>query len=220
LVILARPEGTEARALLVRRGRRLTLGTLAYNGVEAAVALAAGAAAGSVALVGFGADSLIEIAAGGAAFWRLARDANASERERAERLARRFIGVCFLALALYVLLESGVALVRRERPRESWPGIAIAALSLVVMPALAAAKTRVGRALGSRAVQSEAKQTNVCAWLSAIVLGGLALNALLGWWWADPVAGLAMVPLIAWEGIEGVRGRDACGEDCGCDVSR
>ncbi len=217
LAVVAAPDGAGDRRLLAARGRRLTLATLAYNSLEAAVALAAGAAAGSVALVGFGADSLIEIAAGGAAIWRLARDANASERERAERLARRFIGICFLALALYVLLESGAALVRGDRPRESWLGIAIAALSLVVMPVLAAAKTRVGRALRSRAVQSEAKQTNVCAWLSGILLGGLALNALLGWWWADPVAGLAMVPLIAWEGIEGVRGRDACGDVCDCD---
>jgi divalent metal cation (Fe/Co/Zn/Cd) transporter len=204
------------RADFVSRGRRLTFATLGYNAIEAAVSIVAGISAGSVALIGFGADSVIEMTAGAASLWRLGRDAEPGRREHAERVSRRIIGVCFLLLAAYVLWESAAALVARERPEASLVGIALAAVSLLVMPLLASAKRTVGRALGSRAVTSEAKQTNVCAWLSAVLLLGLAANALAGWWWADPVAALAMVPLIAWEGVEGLRGRDACGDGCGC----
>lgn len=199
-----------ARAESVRQGRWLAGLTLGYNLVEGIVAIAAGTAAASVALVGFGVDSGIELSAGAVALWRLAHDADPVARERAERRANRLIGLSFLALAAWVAFESVGALARREAPSASPVGIALAALSLAVMPWLAWRKRRVARALGSAALAAEATQTMVCTWLSAILLGGLGLNALAGWWWADPAAALAMVPLIAREGVEGLRGRATC----------
>lgn len=202
----------DARGVLVRRSYRLNVITLAYNAVEGVVALIAGAVAGSIALTGFGLDSLIELAASMTALWRLRADVRPDAREHAERVSLRVIGVLFLALAAYVGIDAALALVRREEPNESLAGIIIAALSVIVMPVLARAKRRVALQLGSGALAAESEQTSLCAYLSAILLGGLLLNATLGWWWADPVAGLVMVPIIAWEGIEGVRGRSDC--DC------
>lgn len=202
------------RPALVRRSRRLNYATMAYNSLEGVIALAAGAAAGSIALVGFGLDSLIELTAGGAALWRLHADSDPGQRARAERQTLRLVGVCFLALAAYVAFESVGALVNRAAPDQSWLGIGLAVASLLCMPYLSFAKRAVAYQLGSGALAAEAKQTLICVYLSAILLGGLLLNALLGWWWADPVAGLVMVPLIAWEGLEGLRGRSACGDGC------
>jgi divalent metal cation (Fe/Co/Zn/Cd) transporter len=202
------------RLALVQRSRRLNYATLGYNSLEGVLSIGAGLLAGSVVLVGFGADSFIELTAGAAALWRLGADLNPTRRERVEQRTLRVIGFCFLALAAYVSLEAIRALVGRTAPEQSQLGIGIAAASLVVMPFLARAKRAVALQLGSGALAAEAKQTLVCTYLSAILLVGLALNALWGWWWADPVAGLAMVPLITWEGLEGVRGRSACGEDC------
>lgn len=199
----------DARIALVRRGIRLSYLTIAYNGLEGLVSLVAGLAARSVALVSFGIDSLIEVTASGAAQWRLRADVQAERRERAERITRRVIGWCFLALAIYVLYGSAETLWRRARPERSVVGIAILTLSVIVMPLLARAKRRVARAMRSDALESEATQTALCAYLSAIALAGVLLNALLGWWWADPVAALAMVPIIAKEGLEGIRDEDS-----------
>ena len=204
------------RAALVARSRRLNIATLCYNAVEGVVALASGVAAGSVALIGFGIDSGIELTASFVALWRLSADADHERRERAERTAHRVIGALFMALAFYVTVDASLALWHREEPRESPVGIAIAAASVLIMPMLARAKRRVGIELGSRALTAEAAQTSLCMWLSAILLGGLLLNAFVGWWWADPVAALAMVPIIAREGIEGLRGETACSDDCRC----
>jgi divalent metal cation (Fe/Co/Zn/Cd) transporter len=203
-----------SRVALVRRSRRLNYVTLGYNSLEGILSIGAGLVAGSIVLVGFGADSLIELTAGVAALWRLQADLNPVRRERAERQTLRLIGVCFLALAIYVSLEAIRSLASRSAPDQSQLGIGIAATSLVVMPFLARAKRAVALQLRSGALAAEAKQTLICTYLSAILLIGLGLNALWGWWWADPVAGLAMVPLIAREGIEGIGGRSACGEDC------
>lgn len=210
--------GAEApdRARWVRRGRWLNAATIAYNSLEGILAIGAGVIAGSVALVGFGVDSAIELAAGLVALWRLASDAEPARRERAERIAHRLIGASFLALAAYVGWESATALARREIPDESVVGIVLAAASLAVMPLLARAKRTVAGHLASRALASEATQTSMCMWLSAILLAGLSLNALFGWWWADPLAALAMVPILAREGIEGLHGKDPCGDGCGC----
>jgi divalent metal cation (Fe/Co/Zn/Cd) transporter len=194
-----------SRAALVRRGLLLNWLTIGYNVLEAVVSLAAGVLAGSVALVGFGVDSVIEVTASGAAQWRLRADLDERRRASVERGTRRVIGWSFLALAAYVAYESATALWSREQPERSIVGLIILALSVVVMPALARAKRRVARAMASGALASEAKQTSLCAYLSAIALTGVALNALAGWWWADPVAALAMVPVIAREGLEGVR---------------
>lgn len=198
------------RAVLVRRGLRLNYLTIGYNALESVVAIAAGFLAGSVALVAFGIDSVIEVTSSAAAQWRLRIDLDGAHRERVERLAHRVIGVSFLALAAYVAYESATALGQREQPEGSPLGVAILALSVVVMPALARAKRRVARALGSGALEADAMQTSLCAYLSAIALVGVGLNAALGWWWADPVAALAMVPIIIKEGLEGLRGEPNC----------
>jgi divalent metal cation (Fe/Co/Zn/Cd) transporter len=200
------------RPALVRRGRWLKGLTLASNTVEAVVSVAAGLVAGSVALLGFGVDSGIEVTASVAAQWRLRVDVDPVRRERVERLTRRVIGASFLALAVYVVVDSLTTLWKREAPEASRVGLVILVLSVVIMPVLARAKRRVALALKSRALEADAAQTSLCAYLSVIALTGVGLNAALSWWWADPVAALVMVPIIAKEGIEGVRGESDC--DC------
>lgn len=200
------------RQAVVRRGLWLNYATLAYNAVESVVGLAAGLAAGSVALIGFGADSLIELAASSTALWRLHSDHRVHHRDRNERIAQKLIGAGFVALATGVAFEAGRTLWLAEAPDESFPGIVLAGMSVVVMPLLARAKRRVADSMRSGALASEATQTMLCAYLSAILLGGLLLNATVGWWWADPLAALAMVPIIGREGWETFHGRS----DCGC----
>ena len=201
------------RVRAVRRGQWLTWTTLGYNSLEGFLSVGAGLFAGSVALIGFGVDSFIEVTASLAAIWRLRLDSNIPRRAFAERRALRVIGLCFLALATYVAIDATQSLIGRATPAKSLFGIAIATVSLVVMPLLARAKRAVADALASRAIRAEARQTDICMYLSVILLGGLGLNALLGWWWADPIAALAMVPFIAWEGREALRGHAGC-EDC------
>ena len=198
---------------LVRRGRMLSYLTLGYNVLEGAASLVFGSLAGSIALVGFGIDSLIEVTSSLAALWRLRADLDVVRREKVERSSLRIIGFCFVGLAVYILADAGHALLRSEPPTKSVPGMVVAALSVVIMPLLARAKRQVAASLGSRALQADATQTDLCMYLSAIVLGGLALNALFGWWWADPIAAIAMTPFIAKEGISGLRAEDTC-EDC------
>jgi divalent metal cation (Fe/Co/Zn/Cd) transporter len=203
-----------SRQSLVRRSLFLNYSTLGYNSLEGLVAIAAGLTAGSIALVGFGLDSLIEVSASLAALWRLYRDNDERHRARAELVTLRIIGALFLALAAYVAMDALQALYTRTAPDESVVGIVLAALSLGVMPLLARAKGRVALALGSGALVAEARQTIFCTYLSAILLVGLLLNATVGWWWADPAAALVMVPFIAKEGLDGLRGRSACSDCC------
>ena len=202
----------EQRVRAARAGRRLQYLTIAWNSAECAVALGAGFLSGSIALVGFGFDSAIEVASSLAAVWRLARDPDPERRERAERRTLRIIGACFLLLAAYVLYEAVEALWARQAPERSIVGIVLATLSLGAMPALAHFKRRIARRLDSGALEAETRQTEICAWLSAILLVGLGLNAWAGWWWADPVAALGMVPLIAWEGGQALSGRTCCAD--------
>jgi len=204
----------DARQTALTRGRRLEYVTVGWNSLEAIASIIAGVLAGSIALVGFGLDSVIETSSGAAMLWRLRHrhERDAASRERAERIALRIIGGSFLALALYVAVDAAHSLWTREAPHESIPGIVIAALSLAVMPLLARAKRRVARTLNSNALHADSRQTDLCAYLSAILLGGLILHAAFGWWWADPVAGLIMVPIIAREGVQALRG-----EGCGCE---
>jgi divalent metal cation (Fe/Co/Zn/Cd) transporter len=198
---------------LVRRGRRLEYFTIAYNSAEGLVSIVAGLIAGSVSLIGFGLDSLIEVTSGAALLWRLHHDLDHSRREQVERITVKIVGLCFVALAAYIVYESGSTLIRHEAPERSIPGIIVAAVSVVVMPLLARAKRRVAAGIGSGAMRADSRQADFCTYLSAILLGGLLLNALLGWWWADPAAGLVMVPIIAKEGVDGIRGK-ACCDDC------
>ncbi len=202
------------RAARVRHGIRLQYFTIVYNCLEGLISVVAGLFAGSVSLVGFGFDSLIEVTSGAAVLWRLRLDRDTDRRERAEDATLRMVGWCFLALAAYILYDAGSSLVRHDPPDRSIPGIIIAGLSLVVMPLLASAKRRVAADIGSAAVRADSRQTDFCTYLSAILLGGLLLNALLGWWWADPIAALAMVPIIANEGVQSLRG-EACCDRCG-----
>ena len=201
-----------SRSALVRRGRRLEYFTVAYNCLEGLVSIVAGAIAGSVSLIGFGLDSIIEVTSGTVLLWRLHYDLDPSRRELAERTTLRIVGGCFIALAAYIACQSASTLIRREIPERSLPGIIIAAVSVIVMPLLARAKRKVAAGIGSGAMQADSRQTDFCTYLSAILLGGLLLNALAGWWWADPVAGLVMVPIIAKEGVDGLRGKTCCDE--------
>jgi len=176
--------------------------------------LITGLLAGSIALLGFGLDSLIEVVSGAALLWRLHHDADEQKRAAAERIALRIVGGCFIALSLYITYDSLHALIFRKPPEHSVAGIGVAMASLLVMPLLARAKRGVARQLGSASLHADARQADFCMYLAAIVLGGLALNLWLGWWWADPLAGLIMVPIIAREGWSSLQGKawaDGCG---------
>jgi divalent metal cation (Fe/Co/Zn/Cd) transporter len=197
------------RHSVVQRGKRLEYFTITWNSLEGLVAVIVGTIAGSISLVGFGIDSFIEVTSGATLLWRMSVDANQQTRERNERLSIRIVGVCFIALAVYVAYESVVDLIGRKAPEHSLAGIVLACVSLAVMPILSRAKKRVASELGSAAMKADAKQTDFCVYLSAILLGGLLLNAALGWWWADPLAGLVMTPIIANEGVQAVKG-EAC----------
>ena len=204
---------TASREDYLRRGRRLEYFTVAYNSLEGVCSIVAGLIAGSVSLVGFGMDSIIEVASGAALIWRLQQDFDVRRREQVERSALRIVGLCFIALAAYVLYQSVSTLARRASPERSVVGIVVAGSSVVVMPLLARAKRRVAVQLGSHAMQADSKQADFCGFRSAILLCGLLTNALFGWWWMDPAAALVMVPIIAKEGLDGVRGRNCC--QCG-----
>jgi len=193
-------------AALIRRGRYLEYFTVGYSSLEGLVAVGAGLIAGSIALIGFGVDSFIEIISGVTLIWRLRADLDEERRERVEEISLRLVGVCLIVLALYVIKDSVWSLFKHEAPDENLIGIMLAAVSFIVMPLLVRAKRRVARSINSVALMADSKQTELCTYLSAILLGGLLLNVLLGWWWADPVAALIMVPIIAKEGLEALRG--------------
>ena len=200
------------RTAIVRRGRKLEYFTIAWNTLEGLVAVAAGAIAGSISLVGFGIDSFIEVTSGAVLLWRMAVDSDVHRRGFNEKRSLKMVGFSFLALSVYVTYESITDILWKRTPEHSIPGIILACVSLAVMPILSRAKRKVGSALSSAAMHADAKQTEFCTYLSAILLGGLLLNAMFGLWWADPVAALIMVPIIAKEGFEGLQGK-AC-EDC------
>jgi divalent metal cation (Fe/Co/Zn/Cd) transporter len=198
-----------ARPRLVRRARRLAWVSLGWHLLELAIALVAGLAAGSIALIGFGADSLIEAGAGGVVLWRFA--GSRAPSAVAERRAQRLIGASFWLLAAFVTIEALRTLAGGHHPGVSWVGIGLAAVTLATMPPLAATKARVGHALGSAATRSEGRQNLLCAYLSAALLVGLLGNALLGAWWLDPVAALVIAGVAAREGRDAWRG-----EGCDC----
>jgi divalent metal cation (Fe/Co/Zn/Cd) transporter len=204
----------EPRRALLQRAVRLEVLTVGWNVVEGGVAIAAALAAGSVALFGFGVDSFVECASGAILLWRLGAERRGLEGDAIERLdrrAHRLVGASLFLLAGWVALDATRSLWVGDRPDASPVGIALTAVSIATMLWLARAKRRVAAALGSRALEADAFQTTACFWLSVITLAGVGLNALLGWWWADPVAALAMTAFIGREGLEAWRG-----EDCGC----
>jgi divalent metal cation (Fe/Co/Zn/Cd) transporter len=188
-----------ARTSAVRRARWLNTATIGWNGVEGVVAVAAGLAAGSVSLVGFGFDSAIEVSAALILTWRLGQERKDGCTQESDRRATRAIAVSFAVLALYVAYGAAGDLLARSRPESSVPGLVLAALSLAVMPWLARAKRRLAPVLGSAAAAADATQTNLCALMSAVVLVGLGANAILGWWWADPMAGVVIAAIAATE---------------------
>ncbi len=208
----ARAEPIDVRSLehksLVRRARLLAWGGIGWHAVEFGIALGAGIAAGSIALIGFGIDSLIESAAGAVVLWRFA--SRRSHLDSAERRAQQLIGASFFVLAAYIAVESVRTLAAADHPGVSWIGIGLAAVTVVTMPLLAAAKRRVGNALHSSAVVSEGAQNMLCAYLSVALLAGLGANALLGWWWADPAAALVIGAFALREGLDAWRGGACC----------
>lgn len=208
IVSLAPSVASPERARLERRARLLAWGGIGYHFVEFAVALFAGVAAGSIALIGFGADSLIEALAGFVVLWLFTgrRVGSAS----AERRAQQLIATSFFVLAGYVGIESLRSLIGADEPQASWLGIGLAAFTMVTMPLLAVVKRRVGQRLHSAATVKEASQTQLCAYLSVALLVGLLSNAVLGWWWADPVAALVIAGVATREGVQSWRGEGCC----------
>ena len=199
------------RSRLERQARLLAWGGIAWHVVEFAIAIAAGMAAGSIALIGFGADSLIEALAGFVVLWLFT--GNRIGSHAAERRAQQLIATSFFVLAAYVCVEAARTLIGGDHPQASWVGIGLAAFTAVTMPLLARAKRRVGSNLSSSAAVKEASQTQLCAYLSIALLVGLGANAILGWWWADPVAALAIAAVALKEGRESWRG-EGCAEGC------
>ncbi len=197
---------TPARRALVRRGVRLEYLTVGWNLVEGTIAVIAALAAGSVALLGFGIDSFVESLSGSVLVWRLraeaAGDRDEETIERFERRAERLVGFSFFALAAFIVVDAAATLLNRERPDASPVGVALTAVSIGVMLWLANAKRRTAAELGSRALAADAEQTQACWYLSVVVLAGIGLNALFGWWWADPAAALGVSVLLLREGRE------------------
>jgi divalent metal cation (Fe/Co/Zn/Cd) transporter len=196
---------TQRRTVLARRIRLLVAATITYNVVEAVVAITAGTAANSTALIGFGLDSVIEVSSAAAVAWQFA----GSDPEAREKTALRIIAVSFFVLAAYVTVESVRALLGGGEAGHSTVGLVLAALSLAVMPGLSYAQRRAGSELGSRTAVADSKQTLLCTYLSGVLLVGLGLNSLFGWSWADPIAALVIAAIAAKEGREAWRG-DAC----------
>ena len=205
---VSKPPKADERASLVRRAKLLAWVGIGWHGIEAAIAVAAGTVAGSIALIGFGADSLIESVAGLILIWRFAASRSASEE--AERRAQKLIALSFYLLAAYVGIESVRSLFTGEPPDPSWVGIGLSVVTLLTMPPLAIAKARIGEKLGSSATKSEGQQNMLCAYLSAALLIGLGANALFGLWWADPVTALIIAGVAAKEGRESWRGESCC----------
>ncbi|MEW1982916.1 cation transporter [Pseudarthrobacter oxydans] len=196
----------ERRAVLSRRIRFFAAATITYNVIEAVVALWAGGVAGSAALIGFGLDSVIEVASAVALSWQFA----SKDPERREHLTLRIIALSFFALAAFVSAEAIRSLAAGEGAEQSVPGIVIAALSLAIMPVLSWLQRRAGRELGSKTAVADSKQTLLCTYLSAVLLAGLLLNATVGWWWADAAAALVIAAIAVREGIEAWRGDVCC----------
>lgn len=202
-----------SREQLLRRALRLEYLTVGWNVIEAVVAIGAGLAANSVALVGFGVDSVVESASGAVLIWRLKAERGAKDKpaiERLDRRAHKLVAASLFALAAYVIVDAGHSLWAKEHPEASVVGMIVTALSMIVMGRLARAKREAAALLESRALEADSFQTAACWWLSVITLVGIGLNAAFGWWWADPVAALVMTWFLIREGREAWRGEECC----------
>lgn len=198
------------RIALVSSAKRLEYFTIIWNLLEGLVSLVAGLFSGSISLVGFGVDSFIEVASGSIVLWRMSVDHNIDRREHNERLALKLVGFSFIGLSCYLIFQAIMRFHDQTGPRHSIPGVVIACLSLLVMPLLSRAKRKIASGLKSSAMKADARQTDFCAYLSAILLAGLLLNFLFGWWWADPVAALIMASIIGNEGVNASLGKNCC----------
>jgi divalent metal cation (Fe/Co/Zn/Cd) transporter len=204
------------RHALVHHGLNLEYVTVGWNIVEGTVSVIAALAAGSIALLGFGMDSFVETLSGAILIWRLRAERGSRDSEEVERLDRRahkLVALSLFVLAAYVTIEAAKALLTAEHPSSTLVGLVVTPVSMIVMWYLARAKRRAAAALRSRAMEADAFQTTACFWLSFITLVGIALNAVFGWWWADPVAALGMTYFLVAEGREAWRGQDCC--SCG-----
>jgi divalent metal cation (Fe/Co/Zn/Cd) transporter len=199
---------SDGRALLLRRGVRLEVFTIGWVVIEASGALVAAGLSGSVALLAFGIDSVIELVAAIAVLRRFQHEQSGRDASSSDRRALRLVGASFIALSVYVLADATITLVSHDHPETSFLGLAVAGCALVVMPLLAIRKRRTGRQLDSRALIADSAETVACAWLSAATLVGVGLNAAFGWWWADPIAALVLTPLILNEAREALEGDD------------
>jgi divalent metal cation (Fe/Co/Zn/Cd) transporter len=208
------PQSFTDFAITAQRGKRLEYVTIGWNSLEGLGALTTGIISGSISLVGFGIDSFIEVTSAVALLWRLSVIAGEESREKNERFTLKIVGACFLALAVYVAFVSIANLLRKHSPAHSIAGIVVACAALVAMPLLSRSKKQIGQQLGSGAMMADARQADFCAYLSAILLVGLILNATLGWWWTDPVAALVMMPIIVKEGIDALQGKACCEPSC------
>ena len=204
------PPDTPEFAIIAQRGKRLEYFTIGWNSLEGLGAFATGFIAGSISLIGFGVDSFIEVTSAIALLWRLSLISDEESREQNERFTLKIVGSCFLALSVYVAFVAISNLLRKHAPGHSMAGIAVACAALVAMPLLSRAKKRVGEQLRSGAMFADARQADFCTYLSAILLLGLILNAAVGWWWADPIAAIAMALIIGNEGINASTGRRDC----------
>lgn len=198
-----------ARPRLVRSALRVEYFTLGWNVLETVAGLAAGVAAGSIALIGFGLDSIVEASSATILVWRLRTERGVRSAQEAEKTAVKMLSIAFFTLAAYVAVRSVFDLSSGTRPEDSVPGIVLAAVSLIVMPLLARRKTILARKLESRALAADSTQTSLCTYLSGLLLVGLVANSVLGWWWADPLAGLGIAGLAAKEGRELWNGDDS-----------
>lgn len=187
----------------LQKGRILEYITVVWDILEALGAVIAAALSGSVALLSYGIDSVIEVSSGSILLWRLQEGEKGEAREQR---AAKLVGISLIALSVYILYDAGSSIILHQPPQTSYLGIGIAAISVIIMPILAKAKRKVAAGLSSKAMHADSKQTDICAYLSAILLVGLLLKAILGWWWADPVAALVMIPIIVNEGIEALQG--------------
>ncbi len=204
----------DEKAALIKKALLINWVLIVYNVIEAVASVTFGIRAESIALVGFGLDSIIEVSSAAILVWRLSHKGTLEEESKKDKKALFLVGITFFLLAAYIGYESVLKLWHSNKPEASLAGVIIATFSVLIMPSLGLAKRKIARQIGSKALEADAMETIICSYLSGVLLVGLALNWLFGWWWADPVAGLAMIYFLVKEGREAISGDDCCGKKC------